>query len=142
MLRVIAMVLFGLMFLAEAGDLYGLVLTIEDPVPAAERFGITAGSESCAALCSRSVASRRLSRRGLCTGRIIHPERSFSEAPWCALSDTSCLDTVSGGRRRSASRLDCCGSRRFDLHGARQPRVRDVSHCVRPVEPLVCPRVA
>ena len=39
------MVLFGLMFLAEAGDLYGLVLTIEDPVPAAERFGITAGSE-------------------------------------------------------------------------------------------------
>jgi len=39
------MVLFGLMFLAEAGDLYGLVLTIEDPVPTAERFGITAGAE-------------------------------------------------------------------------------------------------
>ena len=39
------MVLFGLMFLAEAGDLYGLVLTIEEPVPAAERFGITAGAE-------------------------------------------------------------------------------------------------
>jgi hypothetical protein len=39
------MVLFGLMFFAEAGDLYGLVLTIEDPVPAAERFGITAGAE-------------------------------------------------------------------------------------------------
>ena len=45
MLRVIAMVLFGLMFLAGAGDLYGLILSIEDPVPAAERFGITAGSE-------------------------------------------------------------------------------------------------
>ena len=44
-MRLVAMVLFGLMFLAEAGDLYGLVLTIEDPVPAAERFGITAGAE-------------------------------------------------------------------------------------------------
>jgi hypothetical protein len=44
-LRLVAMVLFGLMFLAEAGDLYGLVLTIEDPVPAAERFGISAGAE-------------------------------------------------------------------------------------------------
>jgi hypothetical protein len=39
------MVLFGLMFLAEAGDLYGLVLTLADPMPAAERFGITAGAE-------------------------------------------------------------------------------------------------
>ena len=45
MLRVVAMVLFGLMFLAEAGDLYGLALTIEDPVPTAERFGITAEAE-------------------------------------------------------------------------------------------------
>jgi hypothetical protein len=44
-LRVVAMVLFGLMFLAEAGDLYGLVLTLADPMPAAERFGITAGAE-------------------------------------------------------------------------------------------------
>src|ERR671912_144293 len=39
------MVLFGLMFLAEAGDLYGLVLTLADPVPAADRFGITASAE-------------------------------------------------------------------------------------------------
>jgi hypothetical protein len=39
------MVLFGLMFLAEAGDLYGLFLTLADPMPAAERFGITAGAE-------------------------------------------------------------------------------------------------
>jgi hypothetical protein len=39
------MVLFGLMFLAEAGDLYGLVLTLADPGPAADRFGITAGAE-------------------------------------------------------------------------------------------------
>ena len=45
MLRVVAMVLFGLMVLAEAGDLYGLVLTLADPMPAAERFGITAGAE-------------------------------------------------------------------------------------------------
>ena len=45
MLRVVAMVLFGLMFLAEAGDLYGLVLTLEDPVPTAERFGITTSAE-------------------------------------------------------------------------------------------------
>ena len=44
MLRVVAMVLFGLMFLAEAGDLYGLVLTLADPGPAADRFGITAGA--------------------------------------------------------------------------------------------------
>ena len=39
------MVLFGLMFLAEAGDLYGLVLALADPVPAADRFGITASAE-------------------------------------------------------------------------------------------------
>jgi hypothetical protein len=39
------MVLFGLMFLAQTGDLYGLVLTLTDPVPAANRFGITAGAE-------------------------------------------------------------------------------------------------
>ena len=45
MLRVVAMALFGLMFLAEVGDLYGLVLTLADPVPAADRFGITANAE-------------------------------------------------------------------------------------------------
>jgi hypothetical protein len=45
MLRVVAMVLFGLMFLAEAGDIYSLVLTLADPGPAADRFGITAGAE-------------------------------------------------------------------------------------------------
>ena len=45
MLRAVAMVLFGLMFLAEAGDLYGLFLTLADPVPTADRFGITAGAE-------------------------------------------------------------------------------------------------
>ena len=45
MLRIVAIVLFGLMFLAEAGDLYGLVLTLADPGPAADRFGITAGAE-------------------------------------------------------------------------------------------------
>ncbi|MBA3617438.1 MAG: hypothetical protein M3Q62_14750 [Actinomycetota bacterium] len=45
MLRVVAMVLFGLMFLAEVGDLYGLILTLADPVPTADRFGITARAE-------------------------------------------------------------------------------------------------
>jgi hypothetical protein len=44
-LRVVAMMLFGLMFLAEAGDLYGLILTLADPVPTADRFGITARAE-------------------------------------------------------------------------------------------------
>jgi hypothetical protein len=44
-LRLVAMVLFGLMFLAEVGDLYGLILTLADPQPMAERFGITAGAE-------------------------------------------------------------------------------------------------
>jgi hypothetical protein len=39
------MTLFGLMFLTEAGDLYGLVLALADPVPAADRFGITASAE-------------------------------------------------------------------------------------------------
>ena len=45
MLRLVAIVIFGLMFLAEAGDIYGLVLTLSDPEPAAERFGIAAGTE-------------------------------------------------------------------------------------------------
>jgi hypothetical protein len=45
MLRTVAMVLFGLMFLAEAWDLYGLVLALTDPAPAADRLGITAGAE-------------------------------------------------------------------------------------------------
>jgi hypothetical protein len=44
-LRAVAMVLFGLMFLVEAGDLYGLILTLADPVPTAERFGISSGAE-------------------------------------------------------------------------------------------------
>jgi len=39
------MVLFGFMFLTEAGDFYGLVLTLANPVPAADRFGITPGAE-------------------------------------------------------------------------------------------------
>jgi hypothetical protein len=39
------MVLFGLMFLAEVGDLYGLFLTLANPVPTAERFGIGAEAE-------------------------------------------------------------------------------------------------
>jgi hypothetical protein len=44
-LRFVAIALFGLMFLAEAGDIYGLVLTLADPEPVAERFGIAAGTE-------------------------------------------------------------------------------------------------
>ena len=45
MLRLVAIALFGLMFLAQAGDIYGLVLTLADPQPAADRFGIAVGTE-------------------------------------------------------------------------------------------------
>ena len=45
MLRLVAIAIFGLMFLAEAGDIYGLVLTLADPEPAADQFGIAAGTE-------------------------------------------------------------------------------------------------
>ena len=38
------MVLFGLMFLAEAVDLYGLFLTLAHPEPVVDRFGITVGA--------------------------------------------------------------------------------------------------
>jgi hypothetical protein len=44
-LRLVAVAIFGLMFLAEAGDIYGLVLTLADPTPSASRFGIPAGTE-------------------------------------------------------------------------------------------------
>jgi hypothetical protein len=44
-LRPVAMAIFGLMFLAEAGDIYGLLLALADPAPAADRFGIEAGAE-------------------------------------------------------------------------------------------------
>jgi hypothetical protein len=39
-LRLVAIAIFGLMFLAEAGDIYGLLLTLADPALTAERFGI------------------------------------------------------------------------------------------------------
>ena len=45
MLRFVAIAIFGLMFLAEAGDIYGLVLTLANPELAADRFGIPAGTE-------------------------------------------------------------------------------------------------
>ena len=45
MLRLVAVVIFGLMFLAEAGDIYGLLLTLADPAPTADRFGIDARAE-------------------------------------------------------------------------------------------------
>ncbi len=45
MLRLVAIAIFGLMFLAEAGDIYGLLLTLADPAPTAERFGIGARAE-------------------------------------------------------------------------------------------------
>jgi hypothetical protein len=44
-LRFVAIAIFGLMFLAEAGDIYGLVLSLSDPATAADRFGIPAGTE-------------------------------------------------------------------------------------------------
>ena len=45
MLRLVAMVLFGLMFVAEVWDAYGHFLTLADPAPTAARFGITVGAE-------------------------------------------------------------------------------------------------
>ena len=45
MLRLVAIAIFGLMFLAEVADIYGLVLTLADPTLAADRFGIDAGAE-------------------------------------------------------------------------------------------------
>jgi hypothetical protein len=44
-LRLVAIAIFGLMFLAEAGDIYGLVLTLADPELAADRFSIAANTE-------------------------------------------------------------------------------------------------
>ena len=44
-MRLVAMVLFGLMFLAEAVDAYGLFLTLVDPAPAAARVDSTVGAE-------------------------------------------------------------------------------------------------
>jgi hypothetical protein len=44
-LRIVAMVLFGLMFLAEVWDAYGLILTLADPAPTAARFGISVGAQ-------------------------------------------------------------------------------------------------
>jgi hypothetical protein len=45
LLRLVAMTLFGLMFLAEVWDAYGLFLTLVDPAPTAARFGITVAAE-------------------------------------------------------------------------------------------------
>ena len=45
MLRLVAIAIFGLMFLAETGDIYGLLLTLADPELAADRFGIAAETE-------------------------------------------------------------------------------------------------
>ena len=45
MLRLVAIAIFGLMFLAEAGDIYGLLLTLADPAPSADKFRIAAGTE-------------------------------------------------------------------------------------------------
>ncbi len=45
MLRLVATGLFGLMFLAEAWDAYGLALTLADPMPAAGRLDISIGAE-------------------------------------------------------------------------------------------------
>jgi hypothetical protein len=45
LLRLVAMALFGLMFLAEVWDAYGLFLTLADPAPTAARFDITVGAE-------------------------------------------------------------------------------------------------
>jgi hypothetical protein len=63
-LRLVAIAIFGLMFLAEAGDIYGLMLTLADPEPSAARFGIAAGAEvirsSVLLLCALVVAGGAL----------------------------------------------------------------------------------
>lgn len=43
--RLIAVILFGLMVLAEAIQAYGLIGTLADPAPVAERLGISYGAE-------------------------------------------------------------------------------------------------
>jgi hypothetical protein len=44
-LRFVAIAIFGLMFLAEVGDIFGLVLTLAAPESAADRFGKAEGTE-------------------------------------------------------------------------------------------------
>ena len=44
-MRLVAIAIFGLMFLAEVGDIYGLLLNLTDPARPADRFGIDAGAE-------------------------------------------------------------------------------------------------
>jgi hypothetical protein len=44
-LRFVAIAIFGLMFLAEAGDIYGLALTLSDPQTVADQFDLTSGTE-------------------------------------------------------------------------------------------------
>ena len=44
-MRFVAIALFSLMFLVQAGDAYGHVLILADPEPEAARFGITVGAE-------------------------------------------------------------------------------------------------
>ena len=43
--RLIAVILFGMMLLVEATQAYGLVRTLADPAPVAERLGISYGAE-------------------------------------------------------------------------------------------------
>src|SRR5215218_3590037 len=95
MLRAVAMVLFGLMFLAEAGDLYGLFLTLADPVPTADRFGITAGAEVLRSAILLGLALV------VCLGALLalialllHRGTLFHGAPWRARSATSCTGCI------------------------------------------------
>ena len=95
MLRVVAMVLFGLMFLAEAVDLYGLFLTLAHPEPVADRFGITVGAGvlRSAVLSILALAVAR-ARSSLWSDYSPGGRRSFTRAPWCARSDTSRTDCI------------------------------------------------
>jgi hypothetical protein len=87
-LRVVAIVLFGLMFLAEAGDLYGLFLTLADPEPMADRFGITVGAEIL-----RSVILTILALV-VCTGALLALVGLLARRP--ALFHTSALGCAIG----------------------------------------------
>lgn len=54
--RIVALVFFGLVALAEAGDLVGLVLTLADPTAAAAQLGITPRAETIRAIILLALA--------------------------------------------------------------------------------------
>lgn len=54
--RIVALVFFGLVALAELGDLLGLVITLADPTDAAAQLGITPRAETIRAIILLALA--------------------------------------------------------------------------------------